>query len=150
MNETETLAQKLAEAIRSVFGRPGKSHHTTAIIVAGGSSSRMGDGISKQMLKLHGVPVIVHTLLAFERASSVDDILVAAKKEMPGMSAGGQQIRKTCLLSGGEKLGVGGDAPVPGQLQLVQSTGKQDPFLAVPGAFVQKFGFGHGFTPYLA
>ena len=76
--------------------------------------------------------------------------LVAAKKEMPGMSAGGQQIRKTCLLSGGEELGVGGDAPVPGQLQLVQSTGKQYPFLAVPGAFVQKFGFGHGFTPYLA
>ena len=81
MNETETLVQKLAEAIRSVFGRPGKSHHTTAIIVAGGSSSRMGDGVSKQLVKLHGVPVIVHTLLAFERASSVDDILVAAKQE---------------------------------------------------------------------
>ncbi|MBE6661987.1 MAG: 2-C-methyl-D-erythritol 4-phosphate cytidylyltransferase [Ruminococcaceae bacterium] len=81
MNETETLAQKIAEAVRSVFGRPKKSHYTTAIIVAGGSSSRMGDGISKQMLKLRGIPVIVHTLLAFERANSVDEIVIAAKKE---------------------------------------------------------------------
>ncbi len=81
MNETENLAQKIAEAVRSVFGRPKKSHYTTAIVVAGGNSARMGEGISKQMLKLHGMPVIVHTLLAFERANSVDEIIVAAKKE---------------------------------------------------------------------
>lgn len=81
MNGTETLAQKVAEVVRSVFGKPQKTHFTTAIIVAGGSSSRMGDGISKQMLKLHGIPVVVHTLLAFEQAKSVDEIIVAAKKE---------------------------------------------------------------------
>ena len=81
MNETENLAMKVAEVVRSVFGKPKKSHYTTAIVVAGGNSTRMGEGISKQMLKLHGIPVVVHTLLAFEAAESVDEILVAAKKE---------------------------------------------------------------------
>lgn len=81
MNRTENLAKKIADVVRSVFGKPIKSHHTTAIIVAGGSSSRMGDGISKQLLKLNGLPVIVHTLLTFERAESVDEIIVAAKEE---------------------------------------------------------------------
>ncbi len=81
MNRTDTLAKKIADAVRSFFGKPQKSHHTTAIIVAGGSSNRMGDGISKQLLKLDKIPVIVHTLLAFERAESIDEIIVAAKKE---------------------------------------------------------------------
>ncbi|MBO5306063.1 MAG: 2-C-methyl-D-erythritol 4-phosphate cytidylyltransferase [Clostridia bacterium] len=81
MNRTETLAKKIADVLRSVFGKPIKSQHTTAIIVAGGSSSRMGDGVSKQLLTLHDIPVVVHTLLAFEKAESVDEIIVAAKKE---------------------------------------------------------------------
>lgn len=41
----------------------------------------MGDGVSKQLLRLHNVPVIVHTLLAFEKAESIDEIIVAAKQE---------------------------------------------------------------------
>ena len=81
MSETQTLAHKVAEVIRSVLGKPKKSHYTAAIVVAGGSSSRMGDGVSKQLLALRGIPVIVHTLLAFEQADSVDEILVAAKKD---------------------------------------------------------------------
>lgn len=81
MNGTENLAQKIADVVRSILGKPTKSHYTAAIIVAGGSSSRMGDGISKQTLRLHGIPVVVHTLLAFERTDSVDEIIVAAKKE---------------------------------------------------------------------
>lgn len=81
MNETETLAKKIADVLRSAFGKPIKKQHTTAIIVAGGSSSRMGDGVSKQLLKLHGIPVVVHTLLAFEAADTVDEIVVAAKQE---------------------------------------------------------------------
>ena len=81
MNETESFAGKVAEVVRGVFGKPKKSHYTTAIVVAGGSSTRMGEGVSKQMLRLQGIPVVVHTLLAFEAANSVDEILVAAKKE---------------------------------------------------------------------
>ena len=50
-------------------------------MVAAGNSSRMGEGISKQLLKLQEIPVVVHTLLAFEKAETIDEIVVAAKKE---------------------------------------------------------------------
>ncbi len=106
MNETETLAQKIAEVVRSVFGKPKKSHTTAAIVVAGGSSSRMGDGVSKQLLKLRGVPVVVHTLLAFEKAKSVDEILVAAKKdELPLY----EEFAKTFHITKFKKAVVGGE-----------------------------------------
>ena len=57
---------------------------TSAIIVAGGSSSRMGDGISKQMLEIDGLPVIVHTLLAFENTPEISEIIIVAKADEIG------------------------------------------------------------------
>ena len=76
-----TLAKKTAELVRAIFGKPEKPCRTAALIVAGGNSSRMGDGISKQLLKISGIPVVVHTLLAFERADTIEEIIVAAKGE---------------------------------------------------------------------
>lgn len=49
----------------------------SAIILAGGSSTRMG-GINKQLALLEDIPVIVHSALAFERSSPVDEIILAA------------------------------------------------------------------------
>lgn len=49
----------------------------SAIILAGGSSTRMG-GINKQLALLEDIPVIVHSALAFERSSLVDEIILAA------------------------------------------------------------------------
>lgn len=45
------------------------------VIVAAGNSSRMG-GIDKQFAYLCGVPVIVHTMLAFERSSEIGEIII--------------------------------------------------------------------------
>lgn len=56
------------------------STFTSAVIVAGGSSTRMGGG-SKQLIDLLGVPVIVHTLLAFEKAPEIDEIIVVARED---------------------------------------------------------------------
>ncbi len=53
---------------------------TTALILSGGSSSRM-KGTDKQFALIDGVPVIIKSILAFERAETVDDIIVAAKEE---------------------------------------------------------------------
>ncbi|MDL2287779.1 2-C-methyl-D-erythritol 4-phosphate cytidylyltransferase [Oscillospiraceae bacterium OttesenSCG-928-F05] len=52
----------------------------TAVIAAGGTSSRMG-GEDKLFLLLRGIPVLAHTLLAFERADSVDSIVVVTRPE---------------------------------------------------------------------
>ena len=44
-----------------------EAKHVTAIIVAGGSGSRMGTSTTKQMMELDGIPVVVRTILAFEK-----------------------------------------------------------------------------------
>ncbi|MDI6800249.1 MAG: 2-C-methyl-D-erythritol 4-phosphate cytidylyltransferase [Actinomycetota bacterium] len=47
-----------------------------AIIVAAGKGIRMGPGPSKQYLPLLGKPVLAHTLLAFEKARSIDEVVL--------------------------------------------------------------------------
>ena len=56
--------------------RPG----CAALVVAAGSSRRMG-GVNKLFQPLDGVPVLVRTLTALERARRVDEIIVAAREE---------------------------------------------------------------------
>ena len=57
-----------------------KAHRKcTAIIAAGGSSSRMG-GENKQFIDLCGIPVLARTLLMYESNSNIDDIVVVARK----------------------------------------------------------------------
>lgn len=55
--------------------------HCCAILVAAGSSSRMGTKDSKQFLPLCGKPVLSHTMAAFERAERVSSIVVVCRKE---------------------------------------------------------------------
>jgi len=50
------------------------------IIVAGGSGTRMGGDIPKQFLPIKGVPVLIHTILAFRRAMpNLEVVLVLPK-----------------------------------------------------------------------
>ncbi len=58
-----------------------KTPHTVAILLAGGSGTRMGGGVTKQMLLLDGTPVVVHTLRAFEACPYIHEIILVAKKE---------------------------------------------------------------------
>ncbi len=54
---------------------------TTAIILAGGKSTRMGEGVDKAFLSLCDKPVVAWSLLAFERTSEVDQIVLVVRKE---------------------------------------------------------------------
>lgn len=47
-----------------------------AVIVAGGSGSRMKAKVRKQYLRLGGVPIIAHTLMAFDRHPELDRIVL--------------------------------------------------------------------------
>jgi len=49
---------------------------TVAIVPAAGSGNRMGRELSKQYLSLGGMPLLVHTLNAFEKCPLVDALLV--------------------------------------------------------------------------
>lgn len=52
----------------------------TALVAGAGSGNRMG-GVNKLMEPLNGIPVLVHTLLALEKASLVDHIVIASREE---------------------------------------------------------------------
>jgi 2-C-methyl-D-erythritol 4-phosphate cytidylyltransferase len=52
----------------------------TALVAAAGSSSRMG-GVNKLLEPLDGIPVLVRTLDALQRAQRVDAIIIATREE---------------------------------------------------------------------
>lgn len=59
-----------------------KRPHTAAILLAGGSGSRMqSDGVTKQLMLLSGVPLLVHTARAFEACPYIDDIMIVSRRE---------------------------------------------------------------------
>lgn len=53
----------------------------SAVILAGGSSLRFGGDTPKQFLPLLGKPVIAHTMLAFEKVSSVKEIIIVCRED---------------------------------------------------------------------
>lgn len=73
----------IADLLRTAIGSERKIQPTSAIIAAGGSSSRMGNanGITKQHMTVDGLPVIVHTLLAFEKCELIGEIVVVARED---------------------------------------------------------------------
>lgn len=78
-----TLSSRIADALRVLNGTYKNNPYTSAVIAAAGSSTRMqnGSGITKQHLLLKGIPVVVHTLLAFENCQLINEIVVAAREE---------------------------------------------------------------------
>jgi 2-C-methyl-D-erythritol 4-phosphate cytidylyltransferase len=68
----------------------------SAIIVAGGSSQRMG--FDKLFATIAGEPVIAHAIRAFERADCVSEIVLVAREERH------DEIRKITSASGFKKI----------------------------------------------
>lgn len=53
----------------------------TALIPAAGMGRRMGNAVAKQFLPLGDKPMLAHTLLAFQRASGIDEIIPVLSEE---------------------------------------------------------------------
>jgi 2-C-methyl-D-erythritol 4-phosphate cytidylyltransferase len=77
----------------------------SAIIVAGGSSQRMG--FDKLFAVIAGEPVIAHAIRAFERATSVSEIVVVARKqrhdEIRKIISGAEFQKISAIVPGGER-----------------------------------------------
>ncbi len=73
--------KKIADVLYAISGTKTPKNYTSAIIVAAGNSTRMGEGVSKQMARIHSIPVVAHTMIAFQNAECIHEIVVAAKKE---------------------------------------------------------------------
>lgn len=67
-----------ADLLRTVGGKL-RPRHTTAVIVAAGSSARMGGDTPKQFLPLCGMPVVAMTIRAYEEADCIDDIILVVR-----------------------------------------------------------------------
>ena len=81
MAQRDDAPHKIAELLRTVIGKNKKKYFTSAIILAAGSSTRMGDGVSKQFLSIGGMPVVSRTIMQFDRSEFIDEIIVVCKKD---------------------------------------------------------------------
>lgn len=70
---------KLGNLLHAIKGT--KRPKTAALILAGGSGTRLGASVTKQQVLICGKSVVCHTLLAFQESPYIDEIIVAAKKE---------------------------------------------------------------------
>ena len=68
----------------SMLGSPllfKSQYKTAALILAAGNSTRMGGSISKQFMKVDGVPVLALTLMAYQQNPRISEIIVASRVE---------------------------------------------------------------------
>lgn len=87
----------------------GSRKRTVAVILAGGKSSRNQQNIPNQFINIHGKPVIVYCLEAYQAHPAVDDIYIVCIKGWEQiMSAYAEQygISKLCGLIPGAVSGI--------------------------------------------
>ena len=88
---------------RTIRNRLRKKPFCTAVIVAAGSSTRMGQ--DKMMLELAGIPVLVRTIRAFEACPCIDEIIVVTRgdrlEEIAALRGRYGLYKMTKVLTGG-------------------------------------------------
>ena len=52
--------------------------YNTAIILAGGSSTRIGGSKTKQLVPILGIPTVVRTVSVFEKCKFINEIIIVA------------------------------------------------------------------------
>ena len=76
--------KKFVGVLRAITGSPHPKNYTSAIIAAAGMSERFGGDVTKQMTELRGVPLLIHTLRAYEDCDCIHEVILVAKKnEIP-------------------------------------------------------------------
>ncbi len=99
------VTEVVADVLRAVSGTD-MAPLTSAVIVAAGNSARMGKKGAKQFLEVNGIPVLARTLLAFQAAPYIAEIVVVAKKSdfaaIKQMASTHSISKLTKLVQGGE------------------------------------------------
>lgn len=79
--DLSNILKSTAELFRTITGTDKTKKFTSAIILAGGSSSRMGGDTTKQLMLVCGIPIVAHTLIAFEKCDRINEIIVVARED---------------------------------------------------------------------
>ncbi len=96
--------KKILSAVRSVFSPAQK---TSAVILAAGNGTRMGGGDTpKQLRPLLGIPVAVHSLLAFEACDEILETVLVTRacdiETFQGLKETYHLKKLTAIVPGGE------------------------------------------------
>ena len=102
---------------------PWRPSRTVAVVLAGGTGTRLGLGIPKQLLKIAGKPIIEHTLAVFEAAPEIDEIIVLMAS---GHVAEAQQIVDKAGFRKVTKVVEGGDTRNATTRIALDAVGEQD------------------------
>ncbi|MBQ8076165.1 MAG: 2-C-methyl-D-erythritol 4-phosphate cytidylyltransferase [Oscillospiraceae bacterium] len=100
--------------------------HCSAVILAAGSSTRMGQ--DKSILSLGGIPVIIRAIRAFEQHELVDEIIVVTREEAI------QSIADLCVQFGMKKVKkvmAGGTTRAESSLAGVVATDSKAKYIAI-------------------
>ena len=73
----------IVEAVKNIFETKENEpkHYVTAVVVAAGNATRMGHSQGKQFISLCGIPLLARTLLAFDSAQLIDEVIVVARQD---------------------------------------------------------------------
>lgn len=72
---------KFLKEVRNLLDFSKKKTFVSAVIVAAGSGTRMKIQKRKQLVEINDMPVIAHTLKAFEKTDIIDEIIIVTKEE---------------------------------------------------------------------
>ncbi len=96
-----TLQEEISAILQNAF----PEHYTSAVILAAGSSTRMGIGKNKQLEEVNGAPVLAHTLMAYQKCPLIAEIVVVARPDdFPAI----QEIKKNYGITKFTQLTAGG------------------------------------------
>lgn len=112
---------KIAEALRKMNRK-----FCSAVVVAAGSSTRMGE--DKLMMKIGDVPVLAMSLLALDRCGDVDEIVVVTQAEKIQQVAG---LCKEYGVSKASKVVCGGGTRTESALAGVSETNKKAKLICI-------------------
>ncbi|MCQ2353837.1 MAG: 2-C-methyl-D-erythritol 4-phosphate cytidylyltransferase [Clostridia bacterium] len=117
----------VGEVLRSAIGKS-DMRPTAAIIVAAGSSVRMGGNTPKQFLPLSGMPVVVWTLRAYEASDYIDEIVAVVR---PGDREKYLEFKEQFSISKLTKIVDGGQTRQESVLRGVETLGDSVSYVAI-------------------
>ncbi|MBS6447218.1 MAG: 2-C-methyl-D-erythritol 4-phosphate cytidylyltransferase [Clostridiales bacterium] len=123
---------KKIEKICNLISHRDRNRYTSAIILAAGKSERMNDkSLSKQLIEIDGIPVVIHSVLAFQKSEKINEIIVvAAENEIPLY----QNFRKKYSLSKLKFVVSGGASRAESALRGFRKVSKECGFIAIHDA----------------
>ncbi len=122
------FVQKIVSVLRAISGSPDPKNFTSAIIAAAGLSSRFGGSVTKQKTDIMGAPLLAYTLLAYEQADCIHEIIIVAREEEVPFW---ERICKKYSITKLSKIVVGGKSRQESVRKGLDAVSKRSVFVAI-------------------